>query len=100
MYFLKLQSDWIYFLRRGGVIATSPVLVEVFNPIWSNCNLNPVQSNSLYINVEEAFTSTLFLNQLDVKLDFYVKMEEVKFVFDNNHIIRLLLLHIFVITLI
>lgn len=84
------------------MIATSPVLVEVFNPIWSNCNLNPVQSSGLYINVDEAFTSTLFLNQLAVKLDFCVKMEEVKIVFDNNHIILLLLLllHIFVITLI
>lgn len=81
------------------MIATSPVLVEVFNPIWSNCNLNPVQSSGLYINVDEAFTSTLFLNQLAVKLDFCVKMEEVKIVFDN-HIILLLLLHIFVITLI
>lgn len=82
------------------MIAASPVLVEVFNPIWSNCHLNPVQSSGLYINVDEAFTSTLFLNQLAVKLDFCVKMEEVKIVFDNNHIILLLLLHIFVITLI
>lgn len=49
--------------------------------------------------MDEAFTSTLFLNQLAVKLDFCVKMEEVKIVFDN-HIILLLLLHIFVITLI
>lgn len=55
------------------MIAASPVLVEVFNPIWSNCHLNPVQSSGLYINVDEAFTSTLFLNQLAVKLDFYVK---------------------------
>lgn len=78
MYFPKLHSDWIYFLRRRAVIATSPVLVEVFNPIWSNCHLNPVQSSGLYINVDEAFTSTLFLNQLAVKLDFCVKMEEVK----------------------